>query len=133
LNEEQGDGSPRAAKVQQSVVAEIAREMVRLYKDQFGRGPTKAKVNFAGPDIVICTLENSLTPVEHRLAALGEDQRLRDTRSFFQHVTRDQFCAVIEQALGRQVRAFVSGLDTKVDVASEVFYLRPQAPFESTT
>ena len=76
LNEEPGDGASRAGNSQESVLAEIAREMVRIYKEQFGRGPTRARVDFAGPDIVICTLENSLTPVERRLADLGEHQRL---------------------------------------------------------
>ena len=108
-----------------SVVASISRAMVQLYKEQFGRGPTKARTDFAGPDIVICTLEDSLTPAERRLAALGEHQRLRDTRLYFQHVTKEQFCAVIERHLDRRVRAFVSGLDTERDVSSEVFYLFP--------
>ncbi len=108
-----------------SVVASISREMVQLYKEQFGRGPTKARTDFAGPDIVICTLEDSLTPAERRLAELGEHQRLRDTRLYFQHVTKEQFCAIIEHHLDRRVRAFVSGLDTERDVSSEVFYLFP--------
>jgi uncharacterized protein YbcI len=108
-----------------SVVASISRAMVQLYKEQFGRGPTKARTDFAGPDIVICTLEDSLTPAERRLAELGEHQRLRDTRLYFQHVTKEQFCAVIERHLDRRVRAFVSGLDTERDVSSEVFYLFP--------
>ncbi len=38
-----------------SVRAEISREMVRLYKELFGRGPTKARTEFAGSDIVICS------------------------------------------------------------------------------
>ncbi len=114
-----------------SVLAEISREMVRLYKEQFGRGPTKARTNFAGPDILICTLEQTLTPVEHRLAELGEHQRLRDTRTYFQHVTKDQFCGVIEVVLGRRVRAFVSGMDTTEDVAAEIFYLYPEHQDES--
>lgn len=42
-----------------SIRAEISREMVRLYKELFGRGPTKARTEFAGSDIVICTLENT--------------------------------------------------------------------------
>lgn len=108
-----------------SVIASISREMVQLYKEQFERGPTKARTNFAGPDIVICTLENSLTPVERRLVELGEHQRLRDTRLCFQHVTKEQFCDIIERHLNRRVRAFVSGLDTQRDVSSEVFYLFP--------
>jgi uncharacterized protein YbcI len=113
-----------------SLRAEISREMVRLYKEQFGRGPTKARTEFAGPDIVVCTLEHSLTPAEQSLVAMGEHQRLRDTRQYFQHATERQFREVVERITGRPVRAFVSGIDTCVDVSSEVFHLgRPgEAP-----
>jgi uncharacterized protein YbcI len=112
---------------QDSVRAEISREMVRLYKEQFGRGPTKARTEFAGPDIVICTLEHSLTPAERKLVEMGEHQRLRDTRMYFQHATEDQFREVIERLLGRRVRAFISGIDTDTDVSSEVFHLEEGA------
>lgn len=106
-----------------SLHAEISREMVRLYKDHFGRGPTKAKTNFAGPDCVICTLEHSFTRAEQSLAEMGEHQQLRDIRLFFQYATEAQFREVIERLTGRRVRAFVSGLDAGKDVCSEVFYL----------
>jgi uncharacterized protein YbcI len=106
-----------------SKLAEVSREMVRLYKVQFGRGPTKARTDFAGPDLVICTLEDTLTPAERKMAAMGEHQRLRDLRLYFQHTTEKEFCAIIERVLERKVRAFISGLDTKQDVAAELFYL----------
>ena len=109
-----------------SVRAELSREMVRLYKEQFGRGPTKAKTEFAGRDTVLCTLEDSMTPAERSLAALGEHQRLRDTRLYFQHATEDQFTGIVERVLGRKVRAFISGIDTERDVSAEVFYLTPE-------
>jgi uncharacterized protein YbcI len=112
-----------AGEGRDSVMAEISRQMVKLYKEQFGRGPTKARTDFAGPDIVLCTLEESLTPAEMRLAQLGEHQRLRDTRMYFQHVSEKNFCDVIEGVLGRKVRAFVSGIDTEQDVSTEIFYL----------
>ncbi|MFL5897707.1 MAG: DUF2294 domain-containing protein [Solirubrobacterales bacterium] len=126
MSDERASLSPEDAEAgdrRDSVLAEISRQMVKLYKEQFGRGPTKARTDFAGPDIVICTLEESLTPAEMRLAQLGEHQRLRDTRMYFQHVTKNEFCQVIEGVLGRKVRAFVSGIDTEQDVATEVFYL----------
>jgi uncharacterized protein YbcI len=112
---------------QVSYLAEISREMVKLYKGQFGRGPTKAKTSFAGPDVVICTLEDSFTPAERKLAELGEHQRLRDTRLYFQHATEEDFRSIIERILGRKVRAFNSSLDTEVDVSVEVFHLVPNA------
>jgi uncharacterized protein YbcI len=123
MNDAQRATTAEVADPTYSVRAEISREMVRLYKGQFGRGPTRARTEFAGPDIVISTLEDSLTPAERRMAEMGEHQRLRDTRTFFQHATEENFCAVIEHLLKRKVRAFVSGIDTAQDVSAEVFYL----------
>jgi len=117
--------STESTDFQTSVRAEISREMVRLYKEQFGRGPTKARTEFAGPEVVVCTLENSFTPAERRLAEMGEHQRLRDTRLYFQHATKGEFIAVIERVLGRSVRAFNSSIDTHQDVSVEVFHLEP--------
>jgi uncharacterized protein YbcI len=110
----------------ESVRAEISRRMVRVYKEQFGRGPTKVKTEFAGPDLVITTLENSFTPAERSLVEMGEHQRMRDTRLYFQHATEDLLRQEVEDVLGRRVRAFLSGLDTMTDVSAEVFYLEPR-------
>lgn len=106
-----------------SIRAEISREMVRLYKEQFGRGPTKARTDFAGPDVLVCTLEHSFTPAEKKMAELGEHQRLQDTRLFFQRATEDEFRGVIERVLGRAVRGFISGVDSTEDISAELFYL----------
>jgi uncharacterized protein YbcI len=122
---------PEPTEEQRSVLAEISREMVRLYKEQFGRGPNKARTAFAGPDTVVCTLEHSLTPVERRLVELGEQQRLRDVRLFFQHATEAEFRGIIERVLSRQVRAFVSGMDVEADVSNEIFHLVPIGPSRS--
>jgi uncharacterized protein YbcI len=125
LNEQGSSSSSQADDSTHSIRAELSREMVRLYKEQFGRGPTKARTDFAGPDLVICTLERSLTPAEESLAGLGEHQRLRDTRLYFQYATEEDFRGVVERVIGRKVRAFISGMDTKEDVALEAFYLEP--------
>jgi uncharacterized protein YbcI len=117
------EASDRVDGNHESVRAEISREMVRLYKELFGRGPTKARTEFAGPDIVICSLEHTFTPAERSLAEMGEHQRLRDTRMYFQAATSDKFREIIERLTGRKVRAFISGLDAEEDVCAEVFYL----------
>jgi uncharacterized protein YbcI len=117
--------STESTDFQISVRAEISREMVRLYKEQFGRGPTKARTEFAGPEVVVCTLEDSFTPAERRLAEMGEHQRLRDTRLYFQHATKGEFVGTIERIVNRKVRAFNSSVDTHTDVSVEVFHLEP--------
>lgn len=109
-----------------SELLQLSNEMVGLYKELFGRGPTKARSDYAGRDAVVCTLENSLTPAERSLAALGEHQRLRDSRMFFQYATEERFIEATERVTGRRVRAFVSGIDPVNDVSCEVFYFVPE-------
>jgi uncharacterized protein YbcI len=108
-------------------LAMISKEIVRIYKDQFGRGPTKVRSHFAGPDILVCVLENTFTPAERSLQAMGEHQRLRDMRIFFQYASTAEFTEAVERVTGRRVRSFISGIDTNTDVACEMFVLEPQA------
>jgi uncharacterized protein YbcI len=104
---------------------ELTNAMVRLYKVLFGRGPTKARTDYAGPDILVATIENSLTPAERNMLALDEHQRVREIRMFFQHASEREFTQTVEEITGRKVWAFVSGMDTNHDVSAEIFYLEP--------
>jgi len=109
-----------------NVLMEISNEMVRLYKQQFGRGPTAARTAWAGPDVLTVVLENTLTPAERNLAQMDEHERLRETRMVFQYASVQEFCEPVERLTGRTVRAFVSGIDTVVDGLSvETFVLWP--------
>jgi uncharacterized protein YbcI len=114
------DGVP-----EHGLLSAISNEMVRIYKDQFGRGPTKTRTQWAGPDVLVVTLEKTLTPAEHSLCRLGQHERLRDLRLLFQYAEIERFCAPIERLSGRKVRAFISGIDTIGDIASEMFVLHP--------
>ena len=102
-------------------LTQITRALVAIYKHQFGRGPTHARSHFAGPDMIVCALEDTLTPIEHTLVSIGEQQRLRDIRALFQHAAEDTFRSTVEEITGRRVVAFTSGFDTTADVATEVF------------
>jgi uncharacterized protein YbcI len=106
------------------LLSQVSNEMVRLYKDQFGRGPVQARTHWCGPDTLTVLLEDTLTPAERNLVKMGEHGRLRDTRTFFQYSTVQEFCEPIERLTGRTVRAFVSGIDTAVEGLSvETFVL----------
>jgi uncharacterized protein YbcI len=109
-----------------SVLQAISNEMVRLFKEQFGRGPTRARTEWAGQDVITCFLEDTFTPAERKLAEMGEHERLRDTRTVFQYASVREFCDPIERLTGRRVRAFISGIDTQVDgLCVETFVLHP--------
>ena len=122
--EQQG---PTPAEARFNVLVEISNTMVRLYKELFGRGPTQARTHWAGENILISTLEDTLTPAERNMVKMGEHQRLRDLRVFFQYATVREFCEPVEHITGRKVRAFLSGIDTAVDgLCTEVFVLHPE-------
>jgi|SRR3954451_14450114 len=107
------------------MLSELSNEMVRLFKEQFGRGPTAARSTWAG-DVVTVMLEDTLTPAERNLVKMGEHERLRETRMFFQYASVREFCEPVERITGRKVRAFISGIDTEVDgLAVETFVLHP--------
>jgi hypothetical protein len=60
---------------------------------------------------------------------MGEHQRLRDTRMFFQYASVREFCEPVERITGRTIRGFLSAMDTEADglsVETFVFYPRGQ-------
>jgi uncharacterized protein YbcI len=107
------------------MLAAVSSAMVRLHKEQFGRGPTHARTEFAGRDALVCVLEDALLPAERAMVAMGEDQRVREQRAFLQAVTADLFVSTVEAIIDRKVRAFSSAIDPLADVVFEIFALEP--------
>ena len=93
-----------------SAMMAVSNAMVRLHKEQFGRGPTKARSYFAGPDNLLSILENVLVPAEQKLIEIGQEERVRDTRTSFQAATQADFIVAVEQIVHRKVRAFASAV-----------------------
>ena len=118
-------GAPRDPTA--SPTLEIANAIVGAYKDALGRGPTKSHVHFAGADTLVVVLEDTMTAQERNLAALGEEEPLREYRLVLTRALEDRFRSIVERAVGRRTVAFVSGFDTVRDVAVEVFTLMPES------
>jgi uncharacterized protein YbcI len=109
----------------QSMLAAVSNAMVSLHKEQFGRGPTNARSHFAGPDALICVLEDALLPAERKMVQMGEHQRVRESRTAFQVASADEFVRAVEQIVERKVRAFASAIDVDRDVVFENFSFEP--------
>ena len=102
--------------------ATIANEFVQLHSEYYGRGPTKAKVYTDG-DLIAVVLEETFTPAEKTLISRNEAEGVQDIRRRFQRAMAEQFSAIVEQATGRKVRAFLSETNLEADVAVEIFLL----------
>src|SRR4051794_16379025 len=92
---------PTLEEQRRNVLLEVSNAMVRVFRDQFGRGPTGARTYWAGPDVLICILNDTLTPAERNLVKLGEHQRLRETRLIFQYSCIEDFGRPLQQITGR--------------------------------
>jgi uncharacterized protein YbcI len=102
--------------------AEIARQIVRLHSEYYGRGPTKAKA-YLSEDVVVVVLEETFTKAERTLIGRGETEAIQQIRRRFQQSMADEFKGIVEQATGRVVRAFLSETNLEADVAVEFFLL----------
>lgn len=119
--------APRGEDGQAPVLMQVSNTMVQPFKEQFGRGPTAARSHWAGSDVLVCILDETLTPSERNLVKMGEHQRLRDLRLLFHYSSIKAFGAPVEHITGRTLRAFHSSTDTEVDGQSvEVFVFHPE-------
>jgi uncharacterized protein YbcI len=109
-----------------SLLSAVSKAMVALHKEQFGRGPTTAHSHFAGPDALVCILEDVMLPAERKLIAMGEQGRVGDARLALQVATTEEFVAAVERIVERKVRAFASATDVERDVVFENFAFEPQ-------
>ena len=110
----------------QWLLQDISNAMVALHKEQFGRGPTKAQSHLAGTDALVCIMDDALLPAERAMVEMGEQQRVRESRMFFQVATADTFIAAVERITGRTVRAFASATDPDRGVVMENFVFAPE-------
>jgi uncharacterized protein YbcI len=103
----------------------VSNAMVKLHKEQFGRGPTNARSDFAGPDTLVCVLEDALLPAERQMVEMGDQQRVREARLYFQVATSAAFISAVEEIVERRVKAFASASDPDVNVIFEIFHFEP--------
>jgi uncharacterized protein YbcI len=108
------------------LLQDVSNAMVALHKEQFGRGPTRAQSHLAGADALLCVMDDALLPAEWTMVSMGEQQRVRESRMFFQVATAEQFIKTVEMITGRTVRAFASATDPDQGVVMENFIFEPE-------
>jgi len=104
--------------------SQISREIVQLHARMFGRGPTRAKT-YIHDDYVLCLLEDVFTPAERTLVDAGSIEQVVATRRAFGEAVASDFIAIVEGAVGRSVRAFVSQVHIDPEISVELFLLEP--------
>jgi uncharacterized protein YbcI len=100
----------------------ISNGLSKLHRDYYGRGPNGVRTVY-GHDHVVTFLEDIYTPLERTLVAAGETEAVVEVRRAFQRAMKERFIAVVEEATGRTVRAFMCEVSLEPDISAEIFLL----------
>jgi uncharacterized protein YbcI len=124
--EDPGDpGEARQPPTEQEVHDELAREILRIHEESYGRGAQRART-LMGKDFVVVILDDlELLPNEKFLIENGKAETVTQVRTQYQHAIRSSFSAAVERATGRTVVGFTSA--TSIDeprFMAEIFKLR---------
>jgi uncharacterized protein YbcI len=100
----------------------ISNGIGSLHREHYGRGADRIRT-LIHRDVVMTTLEDCFTTVEHKMVAEGAFLQVRETRTMFQDWMAPRFIEIVEQATGRKVRAFFSQVSHDPDIAVELFLM----------
>jgi uncharacterized protein YbcI len=115
--------SPDAANHVGEQLAAVTNGVVKLFREYYGRGPTKAKSYLLDDRIIVCVLEETMTRVERTLVENGHGGKVRDVRLTFQEAMAEEFKHCVAACMGRTVAAYHSQLALEPDIGFEFFVL----------
>jgi uncharacterized protein YbcI len=102
----------------------IQREIIKLHKEFFGRGPVKSKL-YMQTDCVLVLMFEGHTRGEESLRQAGERRSVAQGRVDISESARDRFIKVVERNTGREVVGFMSSSQQDPDLLSHVYVLQP--------
>jgi uncharacterized protein YbcI len=105
-------------------LAEVSNAIVGIFRECYGRGPTKAKT-YQFDNYVVTVLEDILTTVEETLVKNGEEHLVRRVRLTFQEQVQDRFISAVAEILGREVLTYHSQVTFHPPMGFEFFVLKP--------
>lgn len=109
------------------LLVEVSNRVVGLFRDFSGKGPSRCKTYWAGPDLLVVLLRGGFTIAEQTLYESGRGMSVRDSRHALQDTLESRLVAVIEELTGRKVTAFMSTSHQNPDLQTELFLLDPEA------
>jgi anti-sigma B factor antagonist len=105
---------------QEALLKQIVKRIVVVHKDVLSKGPDKTLCHLA--DTVLTVVhEGGFTPAEQ---ALSQDQAVR-LRTTVHRTIEPELRAVVEDLLGRPVRACVCAIDSALGLHIETYLLQP--------
>lgn len=107
------------------ITDEIARELLAVHEESYGKSAESVRVHLLQDDVVVFLDGIGLQRNEEFLIEKGRGDLVLATRSGFQQSIETTFRAVVEHATGRTVTAFLSSTSLDPPFCVETFRLAP--------
>jgi uncharacterized protein YbcI len=114
----------------QSLLARISTEVVKTFKEYYGKGPTSAKSYFFD-DMLFVVMRGGLNAAEKFLLEKDEVDVVRQYRQTFENRMNEILSEKIEDLTGRKVIAFNSQILFGPDMSIEIFVFDDRGTEES--
>jgi uncharacterized protein YbcI len=120
---ELGRPEDRLPEPEGPLLEEISRRIVQLYKESYGKGPTRART-YWHDDVITVVVRGGFTPDERTLREAGRAEAVLEHRVQFHQAMRTRFRQEVEQLTGRTVIGVMSGVQVEEpEMAAQVFVL----------
>ena len=111
------------AKTKGQLEAEISDAMVKLQREQTGRGPNQART-YIVEDMVIVRLQEVLTPAERQLTGNPHGQSLiKQFHQQMHEIARQNLERIVEAATGCRVTSIHNDVSTKTGEQVAIYVL----------
>ena len=110
-----------------SLLLQISNAMVRMQKEFFGKGPTKAK-SYMFDDILLVIMREGLTTAERTMLEFGHPNQVRQFRQLFQDEMTERLTGLVQDLTGRKVVNYQSQVLFDPDMSLEIFVFDSERP-----
>lgn len=116
----------------QSLLLQISNAMVRMQKEFFGKGPTKAK-SYIFDDLLLVVMREGLTTAEKTMLEFGHPNQVRQFRQLFQDEMTERLTRMVENLTGRKVVNYQSQVLFAPDMTLEIFVFDSETEVSAVT
>jgi uncharacterized protein YbcI len=102
------------------VTVAISEQIVRLYLEAFGRGPTQVRT-YVQPQFAVCVLRDILTTAERSLIESGGSAEVEAARARINETLDRRHVSIIETQTGRPVLSHLARIRPAEDIAVHFF------------
>jgi uncharacterized protein YbcI len=109
-----------------NLLGELCTATVALTRRHSGKGPTKCRAAWAGPDAILILLGDGLTAAEQTVSDAGHEHDVLALRGRYHDAMNERMSELVERRTSRSVHAAMHASHADPDLTALIFVLEPQ-------